>query len=50
MNYPRLTQVWGDDGDKWNPGRFLGNPKDKEYTIGMFANLCVASFRYLFKI
>ncbi|KIM36515.1 hypothetical protein M413DRAFT_449068 [Hebeloma cylindrosporum] len=41
--YNRLTQVWGDDADKWNPGRFLGNPKDKEYTMGMFADLYAAS-------
>ena len=35
-----LKSVWGEDADEWNPGRFLGNgTRDKEYTMGMFANL-----------
>ncbi|KAF8959165.1 cytochrome P450 [Flammula alnicola] len=41
--YNRLKGVWGEDADKWNPGRFLGNTKEKEYTMGMFANLLTFS-------
>ncbi|KAF8900292.1 cytochrome P450 [Gymnopilus junonius] len=43
--YNRLKHVWGDDADRWNPGRFLSDTKDKdkEYTMGMFANLLTFS-------
>ncbi|KAF5315025.1 hypothetical protein D9619_007490 [Psilocybe cf. subviscida] len=42
--YNRLKSVWGEDADQWNPGRFLGNgTRDKEYTMGMFANLLTFS-------
>lgn len=37
--YNRLPEVWGPDADDWNPRRFLEKPKDKQTSVGVFANL-----------
>ncbi|KAF8826212.1 hypothetical protein HHX47_DHR6000704 [Lentinula edodes] len=37
--YNRLTQVWGDDADSWNPVRFID--EKKEVVVGMYGNLYV---------
>ncbi|KAJ4470221.1 cytochrome P450, partial [Lentinula aciculospora] len=34
--YNRLTQVWGDDADSWNPVRFLN--ENKEVAVGVYGN------------
>ena len=35
----RLPSVWGEDANEWNPLRFLDAPKDKQISIGVYANL-----------
>ena len=35
----RLAEVWGEDADKWNPGRFLHVDKEKQISVGLYANL-----------
>jgi len=37
--YNRLTSVWGEDADQWNPSRFLDAAKAKQISIGVYANL-----------
>ncbi|KAI0719202.1 cytochrome P450 [Fomitopsis betulina] len=37
--YNRLREVWGDDADIWNPSRFLSNSREKQTSVGVFANL-----------
>ncbi|KAH7878803.1 cytochrome P450 [Lentinula edodes] len=39
--YNRLTQVWGDDADSWNPVRFID--EKKEVVVGMYGNLATFS-------
>lgn len=39
--YNRLRSVWGDDAETWNPQRFLEMSKEKQTTVGVYANLCV---------
>lgn len=42
---PRLTSVWGDDAQEWNPDRWLHfdwTAKEAQ-GIGMTSNLCVMS-------
>ncbi|KAJ3792293.1 cytochrome P450 [Lentinula aff. detonsa] len=39
--YNRLTQVWGDDADSWNPIRFLTEKKDVR--VGVYGNLYMIS-------
>ncbi|KAJ3784438.1 cytochrome P450 [Lentinula aff. detonsa] len=39
--YNRLTQVWGDDADSWNPVRFLTEKKD--VMVGVYGNLYMIS-------
>ncbi|KAJ4479769.1 cytochrome P450 [Lentinula edodes] len=39
--YNRLTQVWGDDADTWNPVRFID--EKKEVVVGMYGNLATFS-------
>ncbi|KAJ8475067.1 hypothetical protein ONZ45_g15739 [Pleurotus djamor] len=41
--YNRLPEVWGTDADDWNPRRFLEKPKDKQTSVGVFANLMTFS-------
>ncbi|KAE9411101.1 cytochrome P450 [Gymnopus androsaceus JB14] len=36
--YNRLTQVWGDDANEWNPERFIIDSK-KKTALGVYANL-----------
>ncbi|KAJ3867329.1 cytochrome P450 [Lentinula novae-zelandiae] len=40
--YNRLTQVWGDDADSWNPVRFID--EKKEVVVGMYENLYVVIY------
>ncbi|KAE9410978.1 cytochrome P450 [Gymnopus androsaceus JB14] len=42
--YNRLTQVWGDDANEWNPERFMIDSK-KKTALGVYANLL--TFRYI---
>ena len=42
-NDHRLTDVWGEDANVWNPLRFVGDSSEKEVKIGMYSNLCVLS-------
>ncbi|EGN99106.1 hypothetical protein SERLA73DRAFT_181927 [Serpula lacrymans var. lacrymans S7.3] len=37
--YNRLQSVWGEDGDSWNPSRFLDSGKEGRTSVGVFANL-----------
>ncbi|KAJ8690780.1 hypothetical protein PTI98_012179 [Pleurotus ostreatus] len=37
--YNRLRSVWGDDAESWNPQRFLEMSKEKQTTVGVYANL-----------
>ncbi|KAM5543135.1 hypothetical protein V8D89_003009 [Ganoderma adspersum] len=42
--YQRLTEVWGDDADVWNPDRFLHIETEKQpANVGVFANLMTFS-------
>lgn len=34
-----LQEVWGDDANVWNPWRFLNGDREKQASIGVFANL-----------
>jgi len=36
--YNRLTQVWGEDANEWNPNRFL-ELKNQKTNLGVYANL-----------
>ena len=38
VNY-RLPQVWGEDADEWNPGRFLNTEIVRQTSIGLYGNL-----------
>ncbi|KAJ3883015.1 cytochrome P450 [Lentinula edodes] len=40
--YNRLTQVWGDDANRWRPERFM-NEKKKDITVGVYSNLMTFS-------
>ncbi|KAE9410878.1 cytochrome P450 [Gymnopus androsaceus JB14] len=40
--YNRLTQVWGDDANEWNPERFMLDSK-KKTALGVYANLMTFS-------
>ncbi|KAF8910707.1 cytochrome P450 [Mucidula mucida] len=40
--YHSLRSVWGEDADKWNPGRFL-NRSEEDVTVGVYANLLTFS-------
>jgi cytochrome P450 len=35
--YNRLSSLWGDDAEEWNPARFLDNPMS--VSLGVYANL-----------
>lgn len=35
----RLPQVWGEDADEWNPGRFLNTESVSQMSIGVYGNL-----------
>ncbi|KZS99422.1 cytochrome P450 [Laetiporus sulphureus 93-53] len=35
----RLPQVWGEDADEWNPSRFVDTKNNRQYSIGMFADM-----------
>ncbi|KAI0794686.1 cytochrome P450 [Fomes fomentarius] len=37
--YNRLTHVWGEDADKWNPERFIRLDTEKQVKVGVYANL-----------
>ena len=41
INYmdERLPQVWGEDADEWNPGRFLNTESVRQTSIGLYGNL-----------
>ncbi|KAF4568504.1 hypothetical protein EYR36_010516 [Pleurotus pulmonarius] len=41
--YSRLRSVWGDDAEVWNPRRFLEMSKEKQTTVGVYANLMTFS-------
>ncbi|EGN99132.1 hypothetical protein SERLA73DRAFT_73689 [Serpula lacrymans var. lacrymans S7.3] len=42
-SYNRLQSVWGEDADSWNPDRFLGSDKERQASVGVFANLMTFS-------
>ncbi|RDX48041.1 cytochrome P450 [Lentinus brumalis] len=42
-SYHRLTDVWGDDADVWNPDRFFRPETGKHTNVGVFANLMTFS-------
>ncbi len=35
----RLPEVWGEDASEWNPGRFRHVDKEKQISVGLYANL-----------
>ncbi len=35
----RLTHVWGEDADQWNPERFIRLDMEKQVKVGVYANL-----------
>jgi hypothetical protein len=35
----RLPEVWGEDAGEWNPGRFRHVDKEKQISVGLYANL-----------
>ncbi|CCM03243.1 uncharacterized protein FIBRA_05368 [Fibroporia radiculosa] len=35
----RLPEVWGEDAHLWNPRRFFDLDKEKQTTVGLYANL-----------
>ncbi|KAI0730494.1 cytochrome P450 [Earliella scabrosa] len=37
--YNRLTHVWGEDADKWDPERFSRLDAEKQVKVGVYANL-----------
>ncbi|TFY57340.1 hypothetical protein EVJ58_g7078 [Rhodofomes roseus] len=37
--YNRLPEVWGEDAHNWNPSRFFTIDKEKQISVGVFANL-----------
>ncbi|EGO24688.1 hypothetical protein SERLADRAFT_356230 [Serpula lacrymans var. lacrymans S7.9] len=41
--YNRLQSVWGEDADSWNPNRFLDDNKERQTSVGVFANLMTFS-------
>ncbi|EGN99139.1 hypothetical protein SERLA73DRAFT_181957 [Serpula lacrymans var. lacrymans S7.3] len=41
--YNRLQSVWGEDADSWNPNRFLDDNKERQASVGVFANLMTFS-------
>ncbi|KAM5534479.1 hypothetical protein V8D89_011811 [Ganoderma adspersum] len=44
IGYQRLTEIWGDDADVWNPDRFLHIETEKQpANVGVFANLLTFS-------
>ncbi|KAK0445344.1 cytochrome P450 [Desarmillaria tabescens] len=38
-----LPTVWGDDADRWNPGRFLGSAEKGQLSLGVYSNLMTFS-------
>ncbi|KAK0493368.1 cytochrome P450 [Armillaria luteobubalina] len=42
-SYNRLTSVWGDDAEDWNPNRFLDGRDAKQTSLGVYANLLTFS-------
>ncbi|KAJ4489396.1 cytochrome P450 [Lentinula edodes] len=42
INIAMLTQVWGDDANRWRPERFM-NEKKKDITVGVYSNLMTFS-------
>ncbi|KAI9452156.1 cytochrome P450 [Russula earlei] len=38
-SYSRLPEVWGEDAGKWNPGRFRDIDREKQFSVGLYANL-----------
>ncbi|KAI0644555.1 PAH-inducible cytochrome P450 monooxygenase PC-PAH 4 [Trametes meyenii] len=42
-SYQRLSEVWGEDADVWNPDRFSRLDIAKQTNVGMFANLMTFS-------
>ncbi|PIL34065.1 cytochrome P450 [Ganoderma sinense ZZ0214-1] len=44
IGYQRLTEVWGEDADVWNPDRFLHIQTEKQpANVGVFSNLLTFS-------
>ncbi|OCH88053.1 cytochrome P450 [Obba rivulosa] len=41
--YNRLSQIWGDNADVWDPSRFLGRDDRKQVGVGVFASLMTFS-------
>ncbi|KDQ23674.1 hypothetical protein PLEOSDRAFT_1048605, partial [Pleurotus ostreatus PC15] len=41
--YNRVSSVWGDDAGVWNPQRFLEMSKEKQTSVGVYANLMTFS-------
>ena len=35
----RVPEVWGEDAGEWNPKRFLHIDKEKQISVGLYANL-----------
>jgi hypothetical protein len=35
----RHPEVWGSDAGEWNPRRFLHLDKEKQISVGLYANL-----------
>lgn len=47
LSMDRLTQVWGDDANEWNPQRFMLDSKTQKTTLGVYANLWVCFVEYV---
>ncbi|KAK0445342.1 cytochrome P450 [Desarmillaria tabescens] len=37
--YNHLPTVWGNDADRWNPGRFLDSAERRQLSLGVYSNL-----------